>query len=202
MSDERLFTQVKDSLYNFSPEVPEAAYKGMRRKLWMSNFTRLSATRFNMWYLLLALAGGTAVFAYNFNASASAEAPRMNESPTFIATPATNQQVASENTATTSCSSSATSSCCTSMKSSSSATSCQGRHEPADNTISAQATVPVMSESITSNPVEPVALENQASDASNQDVEQEVQEANSATTQMKRKGWPVYIPKDREPKKD
>ncbi len=201
MSDERIFTQVKASLYNFSPEVPEAAYKGMRRKLWMSNFTRLSATRFNMWYLLLALAGGTAVFAYNFNESASAESPRMNENPTFIAVPATINEIASENAGSTSCSTATTSACCSSAKAGPSATSCSNHHESADNSISAQATDRVKEEAIVSTPVL-IAEEDQVIEASNEGVMPEVEVVNPTIQQRKGKSWPVYVPKDREPKKD
>lgn len=60
MSDERFFEQFKNTLSNYAPEVPQAAYGKMRRALWWSNFTRLSLTRFNMWYLiaLLGVGGG------------------------------------------------------------------------------------------------------------------------------------------------
>ncbi len=65
MSEERFYQQVKDVMYNYSPEVPHQVYGKMRRALWWSNFTKLSATRFNMWYLLLLLgAGGTAAVLY------------------------------------------------------------------------------------------------------------------------------------------
>ncbi len=55
MSEDRFFQQVNRVMSNYSPEVPQAVYSGMRKKLWWSNFTRLSFTRLNMWYLLLAV---------------------------------------------------------------------------------------------------------------------------------------------------
>lgn len=59
MSEDRFFEQVNKVMSSYSPEVPEAVYAGMRKKLWWSNFTRLSATRFNVWYLLLAITSVT-----------------------------------------------------------------------------------------------------------------------------------------------
>jgi hypothetical protein len=72
MSEERFFNQMKDSLQSYAPEVPEAVYAGMRKKLWWSNFTRFSATRLNMWYLILLVgATGTAIAMSSSNASSS-----------------------------------------------------------------------------------------------------------------------------------
>ena len=73
MSDERFFAQVKTTLSDYSPEVPAAVYSGMRRKLWWAQFTRLSATRFNMWYLLLmvGISGGVAMNYFSKDATAS-----------------------------------------------------------------------------------------------------------------------------------
>ena len=71
MSDERFFEQVKSSLRDYQPAVDASVYSGMRRKLWWSNFTKLSVGRFNMYYLLLLLLGsGTAVVLYNQSAEA------------------------------------------------------------------------------------------------------------------------------------
>lgn len=53
MSEERFYNQFREKLQNYAPEVPAGVYAGMRRKLWWSNFTRLSVTRFNLWYTLL-----------------------------------------------------------------------------------------------------------------------------------------------------
>lgn len=72
MSDERFFSQVKSTLQGYAPEVPESVYNGMRRKLWMSRFTKLSATRFNMWYLLLILASTSGAVAYYFQSESVA----------------------------------------------------------------------------------------------------------------------------------
>jgi hypothetical protein len=65
MSDERFFSQVKATLGDYAPSVPGSVYTGMRRKLWLANFTRLSATRFNMWYALLLISIGSGVAAYH-----------------------------------------------------------------------------------------------------------------------------------------
>jgi hypothetical protein len=73
MSDERFFNQVKATMSAYSPEVPAAVYGGMRRKLWWRNFTKLSATRLNVWYLALALGTGAVVATHFFGSSAQAE---------------------------------------------------------------------------------------------------------------------------------
>ncbi|MFN0031049.1 MAG: hypothetical protein ACKVOR_02705 [Flavobacteriales bacterium] len=63
MSDERLYSQVKNLIHDYHPEVPQQAYSKMRRALWWSNFTKLSTHRFNLWYLLLVIGAGTMAFA-------------------------------------------------------------------------------------------------------------------------------------------
>lgn len=72
MSDEKFFSQVKNSLEFYAPEAPQEVYLGMRRKLWWSGFTKLSATRFNMWYLILLIGLGSALLVYQNTCSASA----------------------------------------------------------------------------------------------------------------------------------
>jgi|GEM_PF-1464428 len=72
MSDEKFFSQVKNSLEFYAPEAPEAVYSGMRRKLWWSGFTKLSATRFNMWYLILLVGLGSGAVAYSNTCTAPA----------------------------------------------------------------------------------------------------------------------------------
>ena len=49
MSEDRFFQHVRSTMADYRPEVPEAVYSSVRKKLWWSNFTRLSATRFNVW---------------------------------------------------------------------------------------------------------------------------------------------------------
>jgi cytoskeletal protein RodZ len=81
MSEDRFFQQVNAAMTDYSPEVPASVYTGMRKKLWWSNFTRLSATRFNVWYAALILTGGLAWFAAG-NAKTSslpADAASVNE---------------------------------------------------------------------------------------------------------------------------
>jgi hypothetical protein len=75
MSDERFFNQVKATMADYSPEVPAAVYGGMRRKLWWSNFTRLSATRLNIWYVAIALLAGMSGWAYLNNKGTQASLP-------------------------------------------------------------------------------------------------------------------------------
>ncbi|MBX7052712.1 MAG: hypothetical protein K1X54_11800 [Flavobacteriales bacterium] len=67
MSDERFFQQVKSSLHDYQPAVDASVYSGMRRKLWWSNFTKLSFARFNMYYLLLLLGTSSAIVYYNMD---------------------------------------------------------------------------------------------------------------------------------------
>lgn len=72
MSDEKFFSQVKSSMESYTPEAPAEVYAGMRKKLWWSGFTKLSATRFNMWYLILLLGIGGGAFAYSNTCEAPA----------------------------------------------------------------------------------------------------------------------------------
>jgi len=53
MSEDKFFQMVQGKLENFSPEVPQAAYVGMRRKYAVSKFMRWNAGRLNVWYALL-----------------------------------------------------------------------------------------------------------------------------------------------------
>lgn len=101
MSEERFYQQVKDVMYNYSPEVPHQVYGKMRRALWWSNFTKLSATRFNMWYLLLLLgAGGTAavLFTHDHKTAATSAALPAYSMPAQNIVPAVNADVASIST--------------------------------------------------------------------------------------------------------
>ncbi len=91
MSDERFFSQVKSTMDHYAPAVADNVYLGMRRKFWWSKFTTLSVTRFNMWYLLLMLAGGGALAMNYYGSSASAEMPVKNSSPEFVVMPVSNQ---------------------------------------------------------------------------------------------------------------
>lgn len=63
MSEDRFYNQVRTTMANYQPEVPASAYNGMRQKLWWSNFTKLSATRFNIWYLGILISGAVAAWA-------------------------------------------------------------------------------------------------------------------------------------------
>ena len=71
MSEDRFNNQVRSIMANYQPEVPASVYGAMRKKMWWSNFTRLSATRFNIWYLALLLSGATAAWAFWPQASTS-----------------------------------------------------------------------------------------------------------------------------------
>lgn len=61
MSEDRFFQHVRSTMADYRPEVPEAVYSSVRKKLWWSNFTRLSATRFNVWYVAILLTGSVGV---------------------------------------------------------------------------------------------------------------------------------------------
>ncbi|MEZ4799670.1 MAG: hypothetical protein R2809_07840 [Flavobacteriales bacterium] len=61
MSEEKFFQNVKSSLYDFAPEVPQSVYGGMRRKLWWSNFMTWNWASLNVWYVLLLVGIGTGV---------------------------------------------------------------------------------------------------------------------------------------------
>jgi hypothetical protein len=65
MSENRFFQNIQSVMSDYRPEVPQAAYAGMRRKLWWSNFTKISATRFNVWYALLIVSSVTIWFNYS-----------------------------------------------------------------------------------------------------------------------------------------
>jgi hypothetical protein len=106
MSEDRFFNQVRSVMSDYRPEVPEAAYSGMRRKLWWSNFTRLSATRFNVWYAALLLASTTACIAWSLgstdaeikSSSASSVAPVQTQTENQAVLPSV-QQAQIENSA-------------------------------------------------------------------------------------------------------
>ena len=78
MSEDRFFQQVNATMADYRPEVPESVYTGMRRKLWWSNFTRLSVTRFNVWYLTILLVGASIGLSYM-----SASVQTISESDSF-----------------------------------------------------------------------------------------------------------------------
>ena len=98
MSEDRFFQQVNAAMTDYSPEVPASVYAGMRKKLWWSNFTRLSATRFNVWYAALILTGGLAWFAVgNAKTTASpAEAVTVSETA-IVESPAVESSAGNEN---------------------------------------------------------------------------------------------------------
>jgi hypothetical protein len=123
MSDERFFAQVKSTLENYAPAVNQEAYAGMRRKLWWSNFTKLSATRMNMWYLILLLAAGAGATAYYFNGSASANRPTAGGAPSFQVT-VPNATQASNTAAIGSCTSNTNVAACCASNGSSKSSAC------------------------------------------------------------------------------
>ena len=69
MSEDRFFNQVRETLHDYAPEVPQGIYGAMRKKLWWSNFTKLSATRFNMWYAVLIVGLGSFLIAKEYSVS-------------------------------------------------------------------------------------------------------------------------------------
>jgi len=81
MSEDRFFQNIRSAMVEYSPEVPHAVYTGMRKKLWWSNFTRISATRFNIWYAALILISGALVIGFNSkDASSVLENPHVVQS--------------------------------------------------------------------------------------------------------------------------
>ncbi len=103
MSEDRFFQQVNAAMTDYRPEVPASVYAGMRKKLWWSNFTRLSATRFNVWYAALLVTGGIVWFAAD-NANTSvrpAEDVIVNEAA-IIESPVVESSASSQDQATAS----------------------------------------------------------------------------------------------------
>jgi hypothetical protein len=70
MSEDKFFQMVQGKLENFSPEVPQAAYAGMRRKYAVSKFMRWNAGRLNVWYALL-LVGVASATVFTLSTSSS-----------------------------------------------------------------------------------------------------------------------------------
>ena len=87
MSDERFFSQVKSTMFDYAPAVADHVYHSMRRKFWWNKFTTLSATRFNMWYLLLMVAAGGAIAVNYYGSTALANMPAQSNSPEFVVIP-------------------------------------------------------------------------------------------------------------------
>lgn len=84
MSEDRFFNQVRETLHDYAPEVPQSVYGAMRRKLWWSNFTKLSVTRFNVWYAILIMAAGGIWFAGRFSQNKPGMAPAVVNEQTAI----------------------------------------------------------------------------------------------------------------------
>lgn len=89
MSDERFFSQVKSTMFDYAPAVADNVYQSMRRKFWWNKFTTLSATRFNMWYLLLMVGAGGAFAINYYSSTALANMPVQSNSPEFVLMPLT-----------------------------------------------------------------------------------------------------------------
>ena len=88
MSEDRFFNQVNATMTDYRPEVPESVYVGMRKKLWWSNFTRLNATRFNIWYLAVLFLTAGVVFSSLYSENEVAVAPVIQQQPNAVALPA------------------------------------------------------------------------------------------------------------------
>lgn len=58
MNEETFYRNVRSTLVDYRPEVPAGAYRGMRRKLWLSSLSRFGLTRLNI--LTLLVVGGAA----------------------------------------------------------------------------------------------------------------------------------------------
>jgi hypothetical protein len=209
MSDERFFSNVKSSLYDFAPVVPEETYKGMRRRLWMSNFTRLSATRFNMWYLLLALAGGSAAVVYSYNSNAPAAQVVIEGEPAMSASPVVGVENNAVVSHSTNCSASGSSaSCCSANKSASSSASCFSKKENPNNAISAKTDKETMvSEgSLGSAPAQaetPLTAVTEAAETLEETMEESpVLPDEVSKKSRKGRGLPITVYQDKDQKKD
>ena len=80
MSEDKFFQMVQGKLENFSPEVPQAAYAGMRRKYAVSKFMSWNAGRLNVWYALL-LVGMTSATVLVLNSNTTESATQAITSP-------------------------------------------------------------------------------------------------------------------------
>jgi hypothetical protein len=58
MQEDQIFNQFKSVLEHYQPEVPQSVYKGVRRKLWLSQFMRFNAASLNVWYVGVAICVG------------------------------------------------------------------------------------------------------------------------------------------------
>ena len=58
MQEDQIFNQFKSVLEHYQPEVPHSVYKGVRRKLWLSQFMRFNAASLNVWYVGVAICVG------------------------------------------------------------------------------------------------------------------------------------------------
>lgn len=65
MSEDRFFQNIRSTMVEYSPEVPQSVYTGMRKKLWWSDFTKISASRFNIWYALLIVTSASLLINYS-----------------------------------------------------------------------------------------------------------------------------------------
>lgn len=87
MHEDRFYNQFKTQLENYAPEVPAAAYSGMRRKLWLSQFLKFNATSLNVWYVGTAIMVSAGLWLGNLNSAAPAQQARMHSSEiSFIPT--------------------------------------------------------------------------------------------------------------------
>lgn len=100
MSEEKFFQQVKGQLENYSPEVPEAVYAGMRRKYARSRFFAWSASRLNVWYVALLLTGTAAVFCMTNSKTEVAAQKAMQNNDVIMNVPVTASCTAASHEAT------------------------------------------------------------------------------------------------------
>ncbi len=103
MSEERFYNQVREQLFDYSPEVPQSVYGGMRRKLWWSDFTSFKAFRFNMWYLLIMVGGASAAVIYSTKENTDSIATKAGTLESRSWEPALANATAGAESVTTSC---------------------------------------------------------------------------------------------------
>jgi len=96
MSENRFFQNIRSVMVEYRPEAPQSVYAGMRRKLWWSNFTKISITRFNVWYAVLMVSSIALWFNYTRQESLPATEMVQSESSQVpeqnLTTPAIQEQ--------------------------------------------------------------------------------------------------------------
>lgn len=111
MSDEKLFSMMRESLVDFRPEVPQGVYSGMRRKLWWSNFFRFNASSLNAWYVGAALVSTSVLGLWGWSKGSEALKVETTHWHQGVQVAASDLTVPSSTSCSASCSTNQTSAC-------------------------------------------------------------------------------------------